>query len=268
MARRGPGPGSKGGGVNITLLQLDPTRGRAPARIHALLERVERAAGERGGVVVLPEIWSGGFTYPAVRRLSRYTPWILERLRAVSARTRSVIVGSLPEERGGRLYNSAAVVDSGRIRGRCYKQRLFAPMKEDRHFAVRPTRRRFATSLGVIAVMICFDLRFPELCRGLRESDAWLLLVPAQWPEPRCPHWETLLAARAVENQIFVAGCNRAGTSGPTRFCGRSQVVDPWGRLLVRAGGRTAALTVTVDPLEAARVRQRLPMGPSDTGPA
>ena len=248
--------------VRLTLLQVDPC-GRIGPRIRGILDRVDKAARKEGGIVVLPEIWSGGFSYREVLRLSRETPGILDRLKAISAQTRSVIIGSLPEETDGRLYNAAAVVDSGRIQGRYYKQRLFAPMGEDRYFESRPTRRRFVTSLGVIGVLICFDLRFPELCGGLRESEAWLLVVPAQWPAARCSHWEALLAARAIENQIFVAGCNRTGTTAGTRFCGRSQVVDPWGRVVARGGSRVQAVTARLDPERVVEVRRMLPMSAS-----
>jgi omega-amidase len=246
--------------ISISLLQTDPTRRGAKDRIAQTLRKVETVAEARSGVLVLPEIWSGGFTYPDVKRISRQTPDLLKELCAISKKTSSLIVGSLPEMVESKLYNTAAVVDRGRIIGRYHKQRLFSPMEEDRHFATRRSKRVYRTEQGSVGVAICFDLRFPERFVGLRKKGVWLLIIPAQWPKPRCTHWETLLTARAIEGQLFVAGCNRVGRSGKTSFCGNSMIVNPWGKVLARGGTREETVTAIVRPEEVEVVRRRLPL--------
>ena len=73
-------------------------------------------------------------------------------------------------------------------------------------------------------------------------------------------HWQTLLRARAIENQCFVAACNRVGTTGSATFFGSSAVLDPWGETLVEAGETEALLTVSIDLALVDAVRQRIPV--------
>lgn len=247
-------------GVQVTLLQINPLSRDKKKGIGRTLELVRKSAREQSGILILPEIWSGGFEYPGMQELADQTPAILRELSTISRENGSTIIGSLPEAHSGKLYNTAAVIDRGRIVGRYRKQRLFSPMQEDRHFATGRSKKTFSTSRGRIGVAICFDLRFPELFAGLRKSGAWLLVVPAQWPDPRCAHWETLLTARAIENQVYVAGCNRVGQTGGTRFCGASMIVDSWGKVLARAGRRPEVISSVVHPRRVGEVRKRIPM--------
>ena len=83
---------------------------------------------------------------------------------------------------------------------------------------------------GCAGLAICYDLRFPELFRRYALEGARLLILPAAWPHPRRMHWRTLLRSRAIENQWFVAACNRVGTTEDVSFFGASAVIDPWGR--------------------------------------
>ena len=107
---------------------------------------------------------------------------------------------------------------------------------------------------------ICYDLRFPELFRRYALDHARIILVPAEWPHPRREHWRTLLRARAIENQCFIAACNRVGTTGANTFFGASAVIDPWGEALMEGGEAAMLLTVTVDLGLVDTVRQRIPV--------
>jgi len=92
------------------------------------------------------------------------------------------------------------------------------------------------TTLGDIGLMICYDLRFTELCRSLVLKGAQMVAVVAQWPAIRVAHWDVLLRARAIENQVFVFGVNRCGKDGALVYGGHSRIVSPWGEVLARAG--------------------------------
>jgi omega-amidase len=107
---------------------------------------------------------------------------------------------------------------------------------------------------------ICYDLRFPELFRRYALAGARLILVPAEWPHPRRAHWQTLLRARAIENQCFVAACNRVGITGNSTFFGASAVIDPWGEALVEGGETELILTATIDLSLVDTVRKRIPV--------
>lgn len=250
----------KGKTLSLSLLQMDTTPGDRKAHVAWALSTIREVARKRPGILILPEIWSGGFEYPAIRRAARQTLDIIRELRTISEDHESIIVGSLPESRSGKMYNTASVIDRGAVVGRYRKRRLFSPMGEHRHFSAGRRHGVFATSAGTIGVAICFDLRFPELFPKMREEGVWLLIVPAQWPRPRCAQWESLLIARAIEGQFFVAGCNRVGRTAGTRFCGRSLIVEPGGKVIGRGGGRREVVSGRVDPSHVTDLRKRLPM--------
>ena len=86
------------------------------------------------------------------------------------------------------------------------------------------------------AMAICYDLRFCEWLRLCAVEGAQVLFISAEWPKSRVDHWRILLQARAIENMMYVVGCNRVGTSNGTEFGGHSMVVDPWGEILYEGG--------------------------------
>ena len=158
------------------------------------------------------------------------------------------------------MYNTAYVVDrDGTIVDAYRKVHLFSPTGEHRHF--KPGRRAVVaeTSLGPIGLIICYDLRFPELCRSLTFKGARIVIVTAQWPAIRVTHWHTLLVARAIENQLFVLGANRCGEDGDLVFGGHSRIVSPYGEILARAGKRPATLFATLQMKQVESYRKQIP---------
>jgi len=105
--------------------------------------------------------------------------------------------------------------------------------------------------------MICYDLRFPELCRSLALAGARLVIVSAQWPDVRIHHWDTLLKARAIENQIFVAASNRVGKDQGLSFNGHSQIISPDGKTLVKIIDKTDAAAAEIHFHEIDIIRKR-----------
>ena len=87
-----------------------------------------------------------------------------------------------------------------------------------------------------------------------------LLILPAEWPHPRRMHWRTLLRSRAIENQCFVAACNRVGTTDDVSFFGSSAVIDPWGETLIEGGETEALLTVRIDLDTVEATRAKIPI--------
>ncbi len=98
-----------------------------------------------------------------------------------------------------------------------------------------------------IGFALCYDLRFPELFRIQAALDCQLVVVPAQWPSSRSKAWRTLLEARALENQFFVAGINRCGKDSNESFGGYSRVVSPAGEVLASATQAASLVSVTLD---------------------
>jgi predicted amidohydrolase len=109
-------------------------------------------------------------------------------------------------------------------------------------------------------VMICYDIRFPELARKLALSGAKILFVPAQWPNPRLHHWRTLLQARAIENQMYVVACNRVGESEGTSFFGHSMIINPWGEIMLEGDETEQLLAASIDLNEVETIRKKIPI--------
>jgi omega-amidase len=135
---------------------------------------------------------------------------------------------------------------------------LFGPMKEDRHFVRGRAVAVVDLEIGTIGLALCYDLRFPELSRKMALAGAELLVYPSQWPEIRLGHFHTLLAARAIENQIFTAGVNRAGRSSSIQFGGGSTVFGPRGDVLAHLGGEDGYAEVDLDLDQVAAARETI----------
>jgi predicted amidohydrolase len=132
-------------------------------------------------------------------------------------------------------------------------------MKEDLFLKAGNKALLCDTSIGKMGVLICYDIRFPELARRLTLEGAEMLVVPAEWPHPRLDHWRTILKARAIENQLFVMAANRCGKQGMVRFCGNSMIVNPLGEVISEAGEREEAITAEIDLSIVTKYRKDMP---------
>ncbi len=230
--------------VTAAAIQFTVQQGDLAANLAYLRQALPRAAERGAQLVVLPEMWSTGFAYKALNELAQQTAGVVAELQELSARHRLVIIGSQPEPAGdGRVYNTAHVVDNGCLVTNYRKLHLFSLLGEDRAFRGGDGWCLAETSLGKIGVIICYDLRFPELSRRLALEGARVICVPAQWPKPRQEHWRTLLRARAIENQLYVVAANACGQIGKLDFFGMSMVIDPQGEVLADAGERPGEIT-------------------------
>src|SRR3989338_8216223 len=215
-------------------IQFDIRPGDVDANLPYVLAEIKRLSKEGVKLIVLPEMWSTGYAWRKLGKLSERTPEILQELKKAS-RKGTVIIGSIPEKVGEDVYNTAYVIDRGKVTGKYRKIHLFAPMKEDYFLKAGNEPLLCNTSVGKIGVLICYDVRFPELARRLTLEGAEILVVPAEWPHPRLDHWKTILKARAIENQLFVIAANRCGKQGVVRFCVNSMIVNPWGEVISEA---------------------------------
>ncbi|MGH7792749.1 MAG: nitrilase-related carbon-nitrogen hydrolase, partial [Thermodesulfobacteriota bacterium] len=133
---------------------------------------------------------------------------------------------------------------------------LFSMAGENTYFKSGGERLVVDTPLGKLGVIICYDLRFPELARGLALNGAEMLVVPAQWPKARLNHWRTLAIARAIENQSFVIACNRTGRDTKEEYPGHSLIIDPWGDVLAEGEEEEGFIIAEID-LERVNVVRR-----------
>lgn len=228
-------------------IQFNVKQGDVDANLAYVREALPRAAGQGANLAVLPEMWSSGFAYKNLNELALRTAGIVDELLTLSRELKLVIVGSMPEPNGDKVFNTVYVVDNGKLAGIYRKIHLFSLLGEDRAFSGGDSWLLADTSIGKIGVIICYDLRFPELSRRLAVEGAQIICVPAQWPKPRQEHWRTLLRARAIENQLFVIGCNACGTIGKLDFFGMSMIIDPKGEPLGEAGESEVDIIAPLD---------------------
>ena len=252
----------------VGLVQCDVVTGDVEANLTRVFHGLMTLAEAGAELAVLPEMWSCGFDNAHLKEMAEKTPEIMERIAAFAARERMAVAGSLPELVKEGVSNTLFFADTdGSLKEGYRKVHLFTPTGEDDHFVAGDKPKVIETSLGTLGPMICYDLRFPELARTHAVGGAEVLLVSAQWPKARVAHWESLLVARAIENQCFVVGVNRVGRSGELEFSGASQVISPTGEVLAHAGNADGEVVVELkrEALEAFRdqvpcLEERRPM--------
>jgi predicted amidohydrolase len=235
-----------------------------PGDVDANLSKVERAlsklADRNCQLVLLPEMWSCSFPYQSMPSMAERTPGIVERLQGIALQNRLVIAGSLPESDGGTIFNTNYVIDStGEIAGKYRKIHLFSLYGEHLYFGKGEWAGICSTKLGRIGVMICYDLRFPELARVMALEGAEVICVSALWPLARIEHWYLLLRARAIENQLFIIGCNGCGNEEKITWGGTSAIISPMGTVLAQAGPEEQNILGVLQAHETEQFRKTIP---------
>jgi predicted amidohydrolase len=236
-------------------------------------ELVRRAAGEGAALAVLPEVFSWRGPRGTEADFSEPIPGpTSERLAALARELRIHLqAGSIVERIEGerRCYNTALLFGpSGERLGKYRKIHLFdveipGQVSARESEARKPGSETVAvpTEIGTIGLSVCYDLRFPELYRRLVAAGAEILCIPSAFTFPTgAAHWETLVRARAIENQCYVIAPDQYGTSpNGYRDYGSSMIVDPWGIVIARASEGEGFVLAELRPDVLGRVRKELP---------
>ena len=198
---------------------------------------------------VLPEMWATGFDYERTAEMERCSPEILNAMQRIAAQYGVYLAGTLtePHADGGLPTNTLVVVGPHGVIGRLFKQHLFAYWQEDRYYRGGIAAPLIRTPHGPLAGLVCYDLRFPEAARRQVFAGSRLLVVSAQWPLSRIDHWQVLVRARAIENQVFVVAANSCGQTGDMEMGGHSMIVAPDGTVLQAASAETATIGCPLD---------------------
>ncbi len=248
---------------------------RTETDMEQTLRKAERmiaeAAHSGAGLVVLPEMWSCPYSKKYFHTVADSDNGRSREAMSRWAGENGIILagGSVPEKCGDKLYNTCYVFDeSGRQIARHRKIHLFdvdikggVRFKESNSFASGEDITVFDTSLGRMGVEICFDIRFPELCRAMAKRGAELILCPAQFNMTTGPrHWELSVRARAMDNELFFVGASAARYEGFDYECwGHSTVADPFGMVRAACDEKEQILYCDIDLNEVDSVREQLP---------
>lgn len=245
--------------VNAAAIQFNVKQGDVDANLAYVREALKRVAARGANLALLPEMWSTGFDYKNLNQLSFRTATIVDELNELSRELNLVIVGSMPEPNKDKVFNTVYISDNGRLAGTYRKIHLFSLLGEDKAFSGGDNWLLADTSIGKVGVIICYDLRFPELSRRLAVEGAEIICIPAQWPKPRQEHWRTLLRARAIENQLFVVSCNACGLIGKLDFFGLSLIINPKGEVIAEAGEEEQEIFSALDMQTMSDWRSQIP---------
>ncbi|GAA1506090.1 carbon-nitrogen family hydrolase [Streptomyces albidochromogenes] len=248
--------------IQIAVDPDEPANARRQRVASLVREQRERHGAD---LVVLPELWpTGAFAYESFVDEAEPLEGPTYEAMAEAAAAAGVWLhaGSIVErDPEGPLYNTSLVLSPAGELVRAYRKihrfgfdQGEAVMMGAGEELVTVTAAGLTFGLGT-----CYDLRFPELFRGLVDAGAQAFVVPAGWPAMRREHWTLLARARAVENQAYVLACGTAGTHAGVEQAGHSVVVDPWGEVLAEAGSAEEVLVVDLDPAKVTTTRDRFP---------
>ncbi len=252
---------------SVAAIQLKMIAGRPDENIARALGLVNRAVKKGAKLILLPELFITGFDYECIAQLpQRRTDECLRELRDIARKNQAVIVaGSVTMREGGtsrrpKVYNICHIIGpDGKTKAQYSKMHLFPLMDEDAHLSAGAKLAVANTAYGRIAPCVCFDIRFPELVRRLALIGTQILTVPAEFPHPRLDHWQTLLRARAIENQLFVIAANRVGQDHTGHFLGHGMIIGPTGEVIAEAGEDEEILIGNIDLREIDSARRAIP---------
>lgn len=251
--------------MKVAIGQIECMLGDIQANTAAIVQSIGQAAERGCDVVVLPELSDTGYDLSVVAREAREwdgPPYVA--VAEAAARHKVTVICGLSERSGTEVYNALAVLSpEGELVTKYRKAHLLctSDVREDTCFV--PGDSLVQAHIGGMTwgLSICYDLRYPELYRRLAIQGAEVLVNCAAWPSSRVTHWDSLIRARAIENQAYVVAANRAGADGPLALCGKSCIMGPFGGAVAEASASEPGMIVgEVSREQVLSVRKRLPV--------
>jgi predicted amidohydrolase len=234
--------------MKIYGVQLDIVWENKPANFERVKALLQATRPERGSLVLLPEMFATGFSMN-VKAIREKAGGKTEKFVSGLAREFEIYVtAGMVEAKSERGYNQSVTFSpEGVAVARYNKIQTFTPGGETANYEAGSAVATWEWNGLKVAPFVCYDLRFPEHFRTAARMGAEVITVIANWPVARIQHWVTLLQARAIENQCFVAGVNRSGTDPKLTYNGRSLIVNPKGEILSDAGNGESVISAELD---------------------
>lgn len=230
-------------GVRICCVQAVSIPESPERNFARALEFAREAAQQGASLVVFPEQYPTGWDPHGTAFTDDGSGFICRGWAAVAAASGMHVLGSYRKETDTLPQNAAAVfAPDGTCIAEYAKIHLFSPGGEDASFLPGEELALFTLGGVRFGIAICYDLRFADLFSAYARAGCDAVVVPAAWPCSRLKHWDLFLHARALENQMYVAGVNPAGGPAGDVNCGGTAVVDPQGETVIRAEGTATAL--------------------------
>jgi predicted amidohydrolase len=248
--------------LTITVIQANLHWEDKKANLQMLEEKIN-SIREKTELVLLPEMFSTGFSMKAKELAETMEGETVQWMKRIAAAKKIIVAGSIIIKEEDQYYNRLIWMLPNGQYGVYDKRHRFAYAGEDEHFT--PGSKRLIASVKgwKINLLVCYDLRFPVWARqkinnGEPEYD--ILVYVANWPDRRIRAWQTLLQARAIENQCYVVGVNRVGDDGNNiHYSGDSMIIDPMGEILYQKKEDEDIFTITLDKVPLETVREKFP---------
>ncbi|MGN6490399.1 MAG: amidohydrolase [Agriterribacter sp.] len=250
----------------VTTIQTNLHWEDKAANLDMLARKIDALQG-RVEIVILPEMFSTGFSMHPQKLAETMDGPSVQWMKDITARKKIILTGSIIIEENGLYYNRLLWVQPNGTIGYYNKRHLFAFAGEDQHYAAGDKRLIASVKGWKINLQVCYDLRFPVWSRQtltpyqnkvLPEYD--MLVYVANWPEKRSLAWKTLLQARAIENQCYVVGVNRVGNDGNNIYHnGNSMIIDPLGNILYQQADKEDIFTCALEKEVLEKARNQFP---------
>ena len=250
--------------LRVSCLQMNMRLGFPDENFAHANDLIHAAMVAKPDVLVLPETWNTGF-FPKEELLQlsdRDGEMVKARIGALAEQHQvNIVAGSVSNVRNGKVFNTAMVFDRSGVCVASYdKTHLFSPMGENDYYTPGDHLCTFSLDGIRCGLVICYDIRFPELVRSLALQGIDVLFVVSQWPKERIYHLRSLTTTRAIENQMFVVCCNSCGTAGETVYGGNSAVIDHLGETLTLAGETEVIVSASLNMQTLDKIRSSIPV--------
>lgn len=248
----------------IAAFPFDVRPGEVASNLLQVLEAVEKSASAGAKLLVLPEKWTTSFLPSFSTAIRADSEAALAEVHKAAHALDLTVIGSAPGGQSEKPSNELHLLGAAGDLRPYRKRMLFSPTGEgrqvDRGDTLPPV---IETPVGRINALICYDLRFPEVCRQALYEQADLLVCCAQWPNPRVRIFELMSRCRAAENQVWAVSCNRAGIAGLDEklmeFPGMALCIDSLGEIVGRVDDGSLLIS-EVDYSLTEKVRRSVPL--------
>lgn len=242
--------------MKITILQRDIAWCDTKLNITRAEVAIERNPGS--DLYVLPEMFSTGFCIDPEGIAESVDGDVLQWMRQKSVKIQAAIAGSVAVQQDGKYYNRFYFVKPDGSVTYYDKKHLFSYGDEHNKFTAGDSRVVVEWQGVRILLEICYDLRFPIWSRNRGDYD--MIIYVASWPTPRVEAWNSLLVARAIENQCYVVGVNRVGIDPNCEYCGGSVILDPYGKTMASCAiNEECEVSAVIDMTKLQEFRKKFP---------
>lgn len=217
----------------VACIQMDCVSGNVEANFQKAKSLLLKAVEKDAKLAILPELFNVGYDLKMLKSLNYNFSDTINEISEISNELGIYIAAGVLEKSEDKYYNSTVVFNNrGELIEKYRKINLFSLSDEKDIFTPGDEIKMFYLDNIKFGILICYDIRFPELSREYINNGCKALIVSSAFPFPRLDHWKTLLKSRGIENQVYIIAANRIGKDDGLQFLGNSTIIDPWGNIL------------------------------------